>query len=804
MKLLNMCYILLLFTALSFAEEFPTVRTSEKDVYPGPINHAVCEVNPPAFMWLPVEDAATYTLTLYQGKKPVFEKPGLQQNVYAHHKTFAAGNYQWQINALDDEEEVISQSPLFHFSIAGNAVDFPYPHLGELARNISDVHPRLIFKAADLDKIRNTLDNGRRQAWKAVREIADSSLTLGTPELPWYGDIEEYDERRLVYRQYYHYIREYIDHGLQSLAIAWLMTGEEKYAEAGKRILLTVAGWPADGITSSKHIGFDEPGLSIARCLHRGYDWLYTALSQEERELVRQSCIDRTWDTYDRIVIQRPFLQKPGSSHDARLIGYLSEQALALYGEVPDETFYKWLDFSLTGFWTVFPFWGGRDGGWAEGIGYAGAYNVRATTWIESVYSVLGLNLWKKPFFNKIQEFFLYCARPNGEFWPYGDGAERGPRQVSSRAKLLVDLMTHYAQRFENPVYQWWADEIILHENDPSNPVTPMILPRTVKAAPPTEIAQAEQFREIGWSAFHSDLADLERDVFLLFKSSPYGSYSHSHADQNSFYLSIGGYALAIPSGYYGPVYGAPHHAEWTRQTKANNSILVNGKGQTVRSFKAVGSITAFQNNSHLAYVCGDAAPAYSGKLEIFDRHILYVRPGLFVILDDLKAPQPSTFQWMLHSPNQMQIDAGQQSVTIIRPKAKGRFHLATPLGQHLTFSQTDSFDTPFNEGSTPEFYEEVEKQWHLTVSTTNKAKATRIAAFVVAGTELKDIEWLQEDGWMGASINYPNGRAEVWAQLQTEHPLPDILKNMTNIKDTSRPVAGFWRTNDGKIIKLK
>ncbi len=795
MKKFSFVFILFLFTVASVDAQFPLERKSEKDVYSNPINHLVSEVNPPAFVWLPLDDAVSYTLTIYQDDTQIFHKMDLMQNVYAHNNTFKAGKYHWRIKAYDKNDQLLSQSPDFHFSISPHAVEFPYPDIQKLAQNISKKHPRLIFQADKLNEFRNTLNSSRKEAWTAVKQMADKSLSLDNPKPPWYGDIEAYDQRRLEYRQYFHYIREYIDEGLQSLAVAWLMTGEAKYANAGKRMLLTIAKWPADGTTSSKHIGFDEPGLSIARCLHRCYDWLYNVLSENEREIVRQSCVDRARDTYERIAEQRPFFQEPGSSHDARLIGYLSEQALALYGEIPDEDFYKWLDFSLTGFWTVFPHWDGRDGGWSEGIGYAATYNIRATNWIEIVYSVLDLNLWKKPFFKKIHDYFLYCARSNDEYWPFGDGAERGPRQESSRAKLLVDLMMHYAQRFENPVYQWWADQVPLVDYDISNPLTPMILPRVVKASKPIDFEQAKLFHDIGWSAFHSDLSDMENDVFFLFKSSPYGSYSHSHADQNSFYLSVGGYALAIPSGYYGPVYGAPHHAEWTRSSKANNTILVNGEGQTIRDFKAVGKIAAFQNEGKVAYVCGDAAPAYSGRLEKFDRHVMYVRPGLFVILDDLRASEPSTFQWMLHAVNRMEIDELQQTITIKRHKAKARFFLVTTPDQQLNITQTDIFDTPFNAGSTPEYYRDVENQWHLTASTLEPVKSTRIAAFVTAGTQFINIEWLNVDGWTGARIRYNDGQAEVWAQLEKNRPMPKVLQQFNLADDRILPVVGFWRT---------
>ena len=59
----------------------------------------------------------------------------------------------------------------------------------------------------------------------------------------------------------------------------------------------------------------------------------------------------------------------------------------------------------------------------------------------------------------------------------------------------------------------------------------------------------------------------------LQFKSSRFGSFNHSHADQNSFILSAFGRPLLIDSGYY-PWYGSPHDVGWTRQTIAHNALL--------------------------------------------------------------------------------------------------------------------------------------------------------------------------------------------------------------------------------------
>ena len=799
--LIRQFLLLMLLACPAFGAEFPEQRRSEKEPFPRPADGAVLEVNPPAFVWLPVEDAAFYMPALHSAKGDEHIFRVQNDNVLALPQTLAAGDYQWTIQAFDSEGNPLATRRPYQFTLPADAQDFPFPDIEALISRIPQYHSRLIFDKKELAAVRGTLTTTRKEGWAAVQNMADKSLNLDIPVPPWYGDIADYNTRRLEYRRYYHYVRPYIDAGLQSLSLAWLMTGEQKYADRAKEFFFAIAAWDADGITSCNKIGFDEPGLSLSRCLHRAYDWLYDSFTAQERTIARQAVLARARDTWTRVGENRPFLQNPGSSHDGRLIGYLGEQALVLAGEAPADEVQKWLSYSLTAFWTVFPHWGGSDGGWAEGIGYAAAYNNRATAWIESFYNAVDLDMWRKPFFQKIRNYFLYCARPNDEFWAFGDGAERGPRLNPSRAIILHSLMAHYGQRFDDSACQWWADQVPLENGDISSPVIPLILGRVTQGAPPQDRADAALFQDIGLAALHSDLADLDNDVFFLFKSSPYGSVSHSHADQNAFYLSVGGRALAIPSGYYGPVYGMPHHAEWTRSSKANNTILVNGMGQKMRDYHATGAITAFKDAGRMTYLCGDAAAAYKGALSKFDRHVLYIRPGFFVILDDLQAPQPATFQWLLHSLEKMELDESGQGVTIQRANAAARFHLLTSMEQPLQFSQSDQFDTPFNAGVDSSHFVQVDNQWHVIADSRVPQKKLRIAAFLTAGNhDAPHIEMTEIDGWQKGVVNFCDGVAQIWARMTNDAPMPaELLQYGEQISDQA-VIIGLWQPAHGKL----
>jgi hypothetical protein len=316
-----------------------------------------------------------------------------------------------------------------------------------------------------------------------------------------------------------------------------------------------------------------------------------------------------------------------------------------------------------------------------------------------------------------------------------------------------------------------------------------------VSPEPPVDLPNSKVFRGVGWAGLHSDLSDPENDTFMLFKSSPYGSVSHSHADQNSFVIFKGGVALAIPSGYYGPSYGMPHHAEWTRSTKANNSVLVNGQGQVIRDDKASGKIIHFEDEQAHTCLVADATPAYQGNLRSFVRHILFLRPGIFLLLDQLEAPSEANFQWMLHAFEKMK--TGDRKV--ISQKEGARLSIRFESSQNLEISQTDVFDTPYNTGIPEEFHKDVPNHWHVTVETREKALKSRIAAMMAVDT-LKDpiqMEWLGSRGWLGARATGSFGQVEGWIQFEAGAEAPDDYVN----HPAAAEAIMCARDKDGKLI---
>ena len=351
--------------------------------------------------------------------------------------------------------------------------------------------------------------------------------------------------------------------------------------------------------------------------------------------------------------------------------------------------------------------------------------------------------------------------------------------------------MDTWARVHQNPYYQWFADQLDLPPKYGQENLLSLYLywPDSTPAKAPDDLPQAIHLRDTDWVAMHSHLADAERNVMLQFKSSPFGSWNHSHADQNSFVLEAFGKALLIDSGYY-PWYGSPHDRTWTRQTRAHNALLFNGKGQGVWNAAANGRIIAFAHTEDFDYTAGDATAAYQQQthalpeLCAFDqgvqravRHVVFARPNVFVILDDVQTEKPASIQFLLHAWHRFDIDEARRILTVTNQPAQAQIHLLEP--GPVAFSQTDQFSAAPEQK--PHFADRAPDQWHLTCSLEPTTPARRLLTVIVVGRESEaasvQVERLESENRLGARV----GDTTVEFELDGQHMIVHCRKHRSD-----------------------
>ena len=695
-----------------------------------PRSDEVLDISPPGFCWWRAapRGEVNYRLRIESTSgESVYQSGLLSDPVHVPTKVLPAGNYRWFVDALDVRGQVITTRPVQNFTIGKDAFELPWIEPKELLSRVPTKHPRLLFPSAKLPEIRASLNGSRRDAYEDLKKVADQALKLelmSKPDFDRFDRETEYPARRTAYRASFHEFTRVYNRGMVPLALMYQLSGEEKYGLAAKKHLLNVLDWELNGVASLEQ-SFDEIGLRIARTAAQGYDWLYDLLTEDERMAVRQMLLARGDQMLARLE-RRDFLNKSAYSHDGRLPGYLLEFSIVLSEE---ERAQVWMNYAMRALLTVFPHWGGKDGGWAEGINYVLSYNERFITPLQSLYEATGYDLWKKSYFRNMRYFLMYCVSPLGEITPFGDSEHSS---IIGRAGDIYSILQFHALKYRDSEARWWIDQL---DNDRENTARfgamhRIILGDDLEPEKPESMQPDRAFNGVGWAALHSDILNPENDLMFLFKSSPYGPVSHSHADQNGFAIMKVGKALAQPSGARYPQHQSPFHFQYTNLTVAHNALLINGEGQIDRDASANGRLVDFKSTPHLGYVAGDAQKCYGNGLDFYKRHVVMIRPSVILVIDDLYGPEPFSVDWLLHGREEMLLDSDNQLIESTRFEEGMRTQLVTT--GRLDFSLTNEWPIDPKQDYPMVTAEPPAKEWHFSATTREKTKRRRIVAIML------------------------------------------------------------------------
>ena len=664
--------------------------------------------NPPDFSWTPQPMKESYTFQLSRDRDfadaSTISADELPFNVYTHPTPLAEGDWHWRVRYFDEAGEPSEWTKARQFTVTDKAKPFVCPRPEDLLASIPQGHPRVYATSETLAAFRAPMLDTRKDWWETFQRAIDGYAQRPVdpepgPEFANYAAGGLTDEKLKVGNG----LRSYcggVTSRTQQLAFGYLLSGDMKYAKAAIAQMLEMATWDPNGTTSySNH---DQVFRDITWKMACGYDWCWDAMTDDERTTIREAVVTRARQLYAHFSESaRPIYEYPYDSHGITAYGFLGVCAIALAHESEDAD--EWFEFIAATYPAVFPPWGGEEGGWCQGVGYWKWSSPFAWWFFDALKSATGVDMYQKAWQRNDGWYKIYMHPPWCDRHHFGDGNHGAPGTTDQ------ENLAHLAHVYENPYFQWYA------KNLPGWPAGGIYsywwYDEDLPIRPPADVPQGAYFPDIGWVAMHSEMSDPD-DVMLMFKSSQFGSFNHSHADQNSFVVYAYGEPLLIDSGYY-DWYGSPHDVGWTRQTKAHNDILVNGEGQPIFDKSATGTITAHFTSPDFDYARGDATVSYKGKLDRFERHILYLRPDLFVILDELEAPQASEFTWCMHAEEQMELRPESNEVIITRGGAKCLVKFVAP--QALDFEQSDQF--------TPPSVRPLKDEWHVYAKTREKSK---------------------------------------------------------------------------------
>lgn len=618
--------------------------------------------------------------------------------MYNLHRRLEVGTWYWRFRSTNLNGTTPGEwSAIYRFELKNDTPEFVTPPFQTFLANAPRLHPRIYCFLDDrIGEARNRVTSHPEYA--ELQSRASQALKAeytGMTDL--YSRAEELRQHATYLYQAYH------------------LTQKEIYAEKLRQLLeALIVAPPADGQLFASNF----TASNIAWCLVAAYDLLYNNLSASDRTAAEELMM-RVARYYYKVncgfqenhLFDNHFWQQ-----NMRI---LFQVALSLYDKpayssevLPMMEYYYEL-------WTARAPASGfnRDGIWHNGTGYFSA-NILTLAYMPSLLSFISrYDYLSHPWYQNVGRSLVYTCPPGSKSNGFGDNSEKG----SEPNRLVAAFADYLACETGDSYAGWYAGECWeLLRRDYELRLYRMCTEQDYNTTFPARADKMVWYKDAGEVAMYSAPEDTGKDLALSFRSSTFGSGSHTTASQNAFNLLYKGVDVYRSTGYY-QNFSDAHNLMSYRHTRAHNSLLVNGIGQPY-STEGYGSVTRAMGGQHISYCLGDVSHAYRGisndpmwvgyfkqagieqtpengfgatPLTKYRRHVLMLHPHTVIVYDELEASEAVRWEWLLHSPTEFKMDATKKTLST-NNKIKGWMAVTQLFGGHVfTLSQTDRFVVP-------------------------------------------------------------------------------------------------------------
>lgn len=543
----------------------------------------------------------------------------------------------------------------------------------------SQEHPRLYFSQADLQQLRSDTADVRAHIWQPLREYVTENLNNPPPAVSDPGNGLSFF--RLSGDK------------LAAFALVAVITDDERFIQLAKDYMLAYASWEFWGEQEMRDLGHGHMlfGNAVA------YDWLYQYLTTEERALIGDTLASWTNKMYEASSAEKKislwnnwWRHSYAQNHSSTTHGSMGVTALALLGDDPRAgTWLAQADKKMSRIAAMLE--GIGDGTWHEGGGYQGYMFLYSTQFMYNYLRLQDVDLFPHDYYLAHTRYRAYNHLPGsfhrimafGNFhWDWYD--ERG-----------MTALTFIAGEYNDPVAQYLVEEyydyVVRYCNDYSaltQSLQYLVYDPNVAAVPPEEYPLGATFEDLQSTIWRESWQDSA--LVFGFKSGSYGgtfiadavlnndypfehedaslNMGHDHDDMQGFYLHRNGEWLAPEAVTYGETDAHFH-----------NVILVDGQGHyrstdgsdTFREYRTPSRahLRISQSIGRRAFLSSDGTNRLRniGDITHWTRDILYLRPGMMIITDDIEAGSSHNYEWVCHfnpdALNEIQ-DGWVQSVT--------------------------------------------------------------------------------------------------------------------------------------------
>ena len=520
------------------------------------------------------------------------------------------------------------------------AFDPALPKRADVLAGLKSGHPRLLAGADTFPAIARLVeDDPVAGAWyAAIRKEAEALLAKEPSryEIP--------DGLRLLATS-----RRVVDR-IYTLALVYRVENHRRWAERAFKELAAAADFPD---WNPRHF-LDTAEMTHAFAI--GYDWLYDALSAEQRGVIRAAIVEKGLKAALPAYRGEPRAAGwPRVRHNWNQVcnGGIVMGALALADEIPDlaaEILERAVASLVLPSREFAP-----DGAWAEGPGYwryAVQYHV---LFLAALASALGTDwgLSDAPGLAETGTFPFHITGPTGQTFNFADagtGAIRSPQ------------MFWFARRFQKPIYAWYARE---H----ARPEVLDLLWYDARgdAAAAAALPLAKHYRNAEVAVFRTAWND-PGALFAAFKAGD-NKTNHSNLDLGTFVLDALGQRWALDLGaddYNLPGYfGALRWTYYRLRAEGHNTLVFNTGEEPDQDPRAAATITRFAAAPGRAFAVADLTAAYKKWAASVARGVALIENRAVVVQDEIELPAPGVVRWFMHTRAQIGTRAGGATLSL-------------------------------------------------------------------------------------------------------------------------------------------
>lgn len=651
------------------------------------------------------------------------------------HQPLKSGTWYWKFRNVSETGEASEWSETYSFEITDDLPEFVTPPFEAFLSNIPKESSRIYcFLSDNIEKARKNIyehPEFNDMISQARQGIAADYTYDSNP----YNKLSEMSELAV------------------KLQTAYILMGRQVYAEKMVQFVRRLLSVKFD----TTRLANDFFAGDMAFFLANVYETCNSILTTEEKNEIKELVI-KVFEYYrplmygheENHVFNNHFWQFP--------VRKFMQAALVFYDQHPLAK--EYLEY-LYEVWTCKAPAANlnRDGNWHNGTSYFSA-NAVTLSYMASLFSFLtGVDFLAHPWYQHAGMGLVYSWPPESLSAGFGDGHEKTNDQPLRIRSAFADFL---ARETGDPYATWYSSINQLYKMDYELRLYRMLCgkQRPADHSLPLETPRSVWFKDSGEMIYIDSLANYKQGMFLSFRSSPFGSGSHTHSNQNAFNIHYNGIPVYRSAGYY-LNFGDAHNLMSYRHTRAHNTILVDGIGQPYTT-RAYGQITRMLEGENIIYALGDASNAYCGISEYpmwaenfsragiaqtpengfgetpltkFFRHVIILDKDIVVLYDEMEAEKKVRWDWLLHSPVRFDI----RDNTLITHHETGGFKATARLGcsQSCTYSQTNDFIEPPVERLAIRG-ERLNNYWHLK-ATFQPSKSNRILTVITIEPDGKE-----------------------------------------------------------------